>query len=655
MNNRMKNHRILATAGHVDHGKSSLVTSLTQTTMDRLPEEKLRGITIELGFAHMEIPGQHPDEPDWSIGIIDVPGHENFVKNMVAGVGAIDMALLVTAADDGWMPQTEEHLQILQYLGVQRGLIALTKSDLVSQDDLQMAIEFIKEETIGTFLESAPIIPTSIKDHRGIAQLRTSIRDILHKAPQPRDIGKARLSVDRAFSIKGIGTVVTGTLTDGIFQKDDSVQIVPGRLPSRIRTIQTYNDEVHASLPGTRTALNLTHVDVGSKAHHEASAIRRGSIILSQNSGGDSTKIHAWVHRSPRLDNGQYKLVRPMKHNTAVRFHIGGGNVPARIALLEKRVLAPGESCLAQITLERPVYGLAGDRFILRDWPEQGTLAGGIILDMAPEFRKLRDRSQVALLMDRLDNHSDARAIIFSWVKRDDRISISKLGDHLPFSSAEINRAIEALIQDGHAGIKQNFLVNAEWWQSYMDLGVELVQNEHRSRPERIGLRFNSVIARMVRDGLPTELTGEWRSGMERMGFVIQGEWIHHRSHKINLPVELVPAAEKIRKALRMDPFNSSLLRDNIQSKMDQSALQFLIDSGEVIQISPDVVLHSDSFNEALKKIVAFLDSNGPSTVSELKDTIGASRKMMVPLLELLDGRGITKRDGDKRSLASAR
>lgn len=448
--------------------------------------------------------------------------------------------------------------------------------------------------------------------------------------------------------------MVTGTLTDGIFQKDDSVQVIPGRIPSRIRTIQTYSAEVHSSLPGTRTALNLTHVDIGSKAHHEASAIRRGSVILSQNCGQDSMKIHAWVHRSPRLDNGQYRMARPMKHNTAIRFHIGGGNVPARIALLEKRVLAPGESCLAQITLERPVYGLAGDRFILRDWPEQATLAGGIILDMAPDFRRLRDRSQVTLLMDRLENHHDLKATLCSWVRRDAWIPLSKSGEYLPFSSADIHTAIEALIEDGHIGKKQNYLVHAEWWQSFINLGAELIQSEHRSRPERIGLRFNSVMARMVRDGLPSELTGGWRSEMESKGFVIQGEWIHHRSHRIKLPAELVPAAEKIRKALRMDPFNSSLLRDNIQSKTEESALQFLLDSGEVIQISSDVVLHSDSFNEALKKIVAFLNAHGPSTVSELKDTIGASRKLMVPLLELLDGRGITKRDGDKRSLLSS-
>ena len=643
--------RILATAGHVDHGKSSIARALTNVNTDRLPEEQKRGITIELGFAHFEIPGHKSPDVPYSIGLIDVPGHENFVKNMVAGVGAIDVALLVTAADDGWMPQTEEHLQILEYLGVENGLIALTKSDLVSGDDLEMAMEFVREEVQGTFLADAPIIPTSVKSGLGLEELKRTIAEILDKCPAPRNIGKPRLSVDRAFSIRGIGTVVTGTLTDGCLRKDDNVIIIPGSRKSRVRSIQHYNTEAEFSLPGTRTALNLAHAEISGHSRSEGDGIHRGSVVCSAGAAVESDNLHVLLERSARLTTGQYMMDRPLRHNSVVRFHTGGGNIPARISLLQQRTLEPGESCLAQIRLDHPTHILAGDRFIVRDWPEETTLAGGIVLDAAPGNHKISGKKQLELLNARRDDPTSPELFISTLLVREKYIRKDILTATAPFSCDTESTTLDTQEKSGRITQSGHFIIDKTWWKNFVDTAENMIRQEHKSRPERIGLRVNSLTSKLQRDGCPPEFIPTMRLHLESAGFQIRGEFIHHESHSISLPDNLKAPANRIRRTLLDDPYNPGNLRELIHSEADRMALQFLIDSGEVLRISDGIAIPSEVFNEAAARVVRFLESAGPSTVSDLKECVNASRKVMVPLLELMDARGITSRDGDLRSV----
>ena len=316
-------HFILATAGHVDHGKSALVEALTGIDPDRLPEEKARGITIDLGFAHLELLSTlNPQPSTIHLGIVDVPGHEDFVKNMVAGVGSIDLALFVVAADDGCMPQSEEHLQILSYLNVRRAVVALTKIDLAVDEKAVTAQ--LREQLAASPFAQAPIVPTSVVSGRGLDELKTTLARVLSQTPLPRDIGKPRLPVDRVFTLRGIGTVVTGTLTGGTLRRGQTVVIQPSGMTTRIRSLQNHNRDAEISGPGTRTALNLPDVE-GSPT---AAGIRRGDAITLPELGGPVNALDVTLEKSARLIGSNAAAARPLKDGSLVRVHHGSGNAP---------------------------------------------------------------------------------------------------------------------------------------------------------------------------------------------------------------------------------------------------------------------------------------------------------------------------------------
>jgi selenocysteine-specific elongation factor len=426
-------HFILATAGHVDHGKSALVKALTGTDPDRLPEEKLRGITIDLGFAHLELQSPFAPTSSFLLGIVDVPGHEDFVKNMVAGVGSIDSALLTVAADDGWMPQTEEHLQILTYLGVTRAVIAVTKIDL-AQDE-ESVIASIRATLRDTPFSDSPIVPTSVVSGRVLNELKPALAHILPNTAPPQDIGKPLLPVDRVFNLMGIGTVVTGTLTGGPLRVGQNIVIQPSGKTARIRSIESHNRRVEISGPGTRTALNLPNL-----IPHED--IRRGDVVTLSEFGEPSKTLDVLLEISSRAK-------RPLKEDARVRIHHGSGNVPAHIAFFAVKKLAAGERVLAQLRLEAPAFVFAGDRFVVRDWAEQDTLAGGIVLDANASKTLFRSEARMAFLDERAKAPADVQAYVLSQLKRQGAARRAELLIKSRFSDKEISSTVSRLVSEG--------------------------------------------------------------------------------------------------------------------------------------------------------------------------------------------------------------
>src|SRR5213596_3549106 len=382
-------HFILATAGHVDHGKSALVKALTGTDPDRLPEEKARQITIELGFAQLILQGAN--EQRFHIGIVDVPGHEDFVRNMIAGVGSIDLALFVVAADDGWMPQTEEHLQILTYLGVKRAVIALAKSDLGRTD---IVAEEIRNQLRKTFFARSPIVPTSVRTGEGIENLKSTLASEFATMQTQRDFGKPRLFVDRAFMLRGIGTVVTGTLTGGSIRRGQDVVVQPRNTSARVRSIQNHGRDIEMAHPGMRTAMNLPDVSIGENG------IQRGDLITTEDLGSPTAIFDVLVERSPRLKRNS-PAARPIKNGSSVQVHFGTSRTAAKITLFDRQALGAAQSAIAQLRLDSPILAFVGDRFVLRDSSEQNTIAGGTVLDPDANRANFRSAAQIQLLKER--------------------------------------------------------------------------------------------------------------------------------------------------------------------------------------------------------------------------------------------------------------
>jgi selenocysteine-specific elongation factor len=629
-------HFILGTAGHVDHGKSALIKALTGTDPDRLPEEQLRGITIDLGFAHLELPS--PADPSSSIllGIVDVPGHEDFVKNMVAGVGSIDLALLVVAADDGWMPQTEEHLQILTYLGVTRAVVALTKIDLVQ--DEKSATAAIREKLRGTPIAEAPIIATSVVSGRGLDDLKAALARVLASARPPADIGKPRLPVDRVFKLQGIGTVVTGTLSGGQLRRGQNVVIQPSGKSARIRTIQSHGRDVEASGPGSRTALNLS-LDAVEDVH-------RGDVITLGDFGGPSEILDVLVEISPRATHG-------IKDGARVHVHHGSGNVATRIAFPGGRDLAAGERAVAQMRLEAPAFVFAGDRFIVRDWAERITLGGAIVLDPDGNRKLFRSEVRQQFLDSRAQSIGDVSTFVSSQATYEGAARKSQLLVKSRFSGANISAAVLQLVASGQVVLAGDFIVDAARWQALRRRAVEAIDARHRVHPEQSGLPLTDLRAALSGELPVAELFDAVIVDLCAKEFVRIGTAIRRASHLPVLPPQLQAAGAKIRTMLAAKPLDPPSRKDLAPDVGSQQALRFLIETGEVAEINAEIAMSSESMKRATEMIRQFIRAHGPATTSDLRQMLGNSRRVAIPLLERLDRDGVTLRQGDKRSLRS--
>jgi selenocysteine-specific elongation factor len=631
---------ILATAGHVDHGKTAVIKALTGTDTDRLPEEKKRGITIELGFAHLELEGN-------SIGIVDVPGHEDFVKNMVGGVGSIDLALLVVAADDGWMPQTEEHLQILTYLGVSRAVVALTKSDLSASLDTVEAE--IRTQLSDSPFAAAPIIRTSVTHGRGIEELKTTLASEFSLiAPQP-DVGKPRLAVDRAFALRGIGTVVTGTLIGGELHKGDAIVVQPTALPGRIRAIQNHNRGVDEIGPGSRTALNLPDLSVASDRGQ--SGVWRGDVITLTQLGEASDVVDVLLTRSPRLG----ARTRPIKHGAIIRVHHGSGHRPARVFLQTGAGLGPGGSEIAQLRFDHPVFMFAADRFVLRDSSEQATLAGGVVLDPEGGAQSFRSVEQLKFLAERGRAPGSLAVFVRTQIMRDRVTRRAELLIKSPWNSEQIAAVISELTKTGAALERGDLVVDAPWWSDVRARAILAIDREHASHPDRTGLELVRLRNSLGMELRCAETLSALVEDLCADGFMRSGEVIHRASHRPSAPPSLQPAVARIRAALAGKPFDPPSRKELAPDATSQGALWFLRETKELLEIGPDLLLNRETEGEMRRIVSDFIRVKGAASVSDLRQALGSSRRVVVPLLEHFDRAGVTRRVGDKRVLASGR
>lgn len=642
-----RKHYMVATAGHVDHGKSAVVKALTGTDPDRLPEEKARGITIDLGFAHLEIASPTIPTERFSLGVVDVPGHEDFVKNMVAGVGSIDLALLVVAADDGWMPQTEEHLQILAYLGVTHAVVAVTKMDLFTGEEA-LLLRSLRERLQRSPFATAPLVPVSVVNGRGLDALRDTLGRVLAETPVPRDIGKPRLPVDRVFTLHGVGTVVTGTLSGGPLHRGENVIVQPVGRPARIRSVQTHNQDVASVEPGMRVALNLPDIVAGRWSHE---GVSRGAVITRSDLGRATDTLDVALERSPRRQVGVGSTLRPLKDGAIVRVHHAGASLPARVLLLDSSVLLPGERALAQVRFETPVFAFGGDRFIVRDWPEQMTLAGGMVLEPDADRRNFRGPAQRQLLEQRRQAPADPAVWVVSKLGRDQAIKRAGCLVKSRFSVMEIASAIGQLVQKGDVIEAGEWLVHAAWWQRRRDQAAAAIHDEHRAHPERPGLALTALRQVLAEEILDADVFDALVAQLLKQGFARVGTVIKAHSHRPALPPALQAAGTRLRASLAAKPFAPPARKELAADAASQTALRFLLETGEAVELGPDAVLSAENYQRAMVLVTALLRRHGAATAGEIRQALGTTRRVVIPLLEQLDRDGVTVRHGDQRRL----
>ena len=629
---------IIATAGHVDHGKSALVKALTGTDPDRLPEEKARQITIDLGFAELNLTAPNGDKIH--AGIVDVPGHEDFARNMIAGVGSIDLALLAVAADDGWMPQTEEHLQILTYLGVHRAVIALTKFDLGNVETITAQIRNQLEQTPFT---NCQIIPTSVRTGQGLSDLKDSLAHEFAELRPARDIGKPRLFVDRAFVLRGVGTVATGTLSGGSIRRGQDVVVQPRNISARIRSIQNHGRDIELAQPGMRAAMNLPDVSIGEKE------MQRGDLITAQSLGSPNGMIDALIERSPRLKRNS-PASRPIKDGSYVQVHFGTSRTAAKITLFHGDAVAAGKSAIARLRLDSPILAFVGDRFVLRDSSQQNTIAGGTVLDPDADPANFRSAPHIGLLKERATAPHDVDVCVRSQLKRDAFAESKTLLVKSNFSTDEIHDVLSRLGQHGEVVVADDIVADASYWRDLINSAARIIDRAHEQNPERRGVDVSEFRAEL---GIQSDkLFGAVISELTRNGFVRSEIRIARVSHRPSLPPELVSAAENIRATLSAKRFDPPDRKAFSQDRHLQQALRFLIEQGEIVEISSEIVLLRDAVEQMRNAVTELLSKHGSVTASQVRQKIGTTRRVIIPFLEYLDRIGVTRRIGDERVLA---
>jgi selenocysteine-specific elongation factor len=616
---------IVGTAGHIDHGKTALVKALTGIDADRLEEEKRRGITIDIGFAHLQL------TPALRLGFVDVPGHERFVKNMLAGVGGIDLVLFVIAADESIKPQTREHFDICRLLGIPHGIVALAKSDMVEPDILELVRMEVEEFVAGSFLEDAPVVAVSAVTGAGLDELRGELQRASAVVAEKSSAGHFRLPLDRAFTVKGFGTVVTGTLVSGAVRKEQEVELYPAGRRLRVRGVQVYGAPADEALAGQRTALNLADI--------EPAELARGMVLAAPGVFRSISQFDCSLELLPSA--------KPLKHRAPVHFHAGTAEIEAQVRLLEgATVLKPGQRAWARIVLRKPALLLPGDRFIIRMFSPVVTIGGGVVLDtVAIRYRKA-DR-----VAERLHTLAEAPAAgRIALLVRESKYGMSMADlvarTGLPAGEIEATSATAPLLAFKYP---QPWFADRAWFQSTREKLLRVVREFHQKNPLLPGIPKQDLRGRELPDSPPFLIDALLAQSKE---IAVEGENVRLASHKLVLKQDEEQARAAIERAfeqagLAVPALPDVLAKSGVEAARARSLLQILLRDKRLVRVSEDLVFH----HAAMENLRAMLAAHKGErfNVGTFKDWTGISRKYAIPLLEYLDRERVTRREGDER------
>ncbi len=632
--------RVIGTAGHVDHGKSTLVKALTGIDPDRLKEEQQRAMTIDLGFAWLTLPSGE------SVGVVDVPGHIDFIKNMLAGVGGIDAALFVIAADEGVMPQTREHLAILDLLEIPRGVIAVTKIDMIEDEDwLELIQADIAETMTGTVLSNAPIIPVSALRGTGLKTLIQTLDQLLTQAPPRPNRGRPRLPIDRVFSMSGFGTVVTGTLLDGQLQVGQEVEILPQGLKTRVRGLQSHKKTVELAQPGSRTAVNLTGLSTTDVA--------RGNVLTTP----------GWLEPSQLIDV-QLRLLpdspRALRHNQEVEIFTGATEVSGYTRLLGVRELEPGQTGWVQLRLAERIPIIKGDRFIIRQPSPSLTIGGGVVVDPLPRRRHRRFRPDLLKRLETLLAGTPEDVLVGELDRRGPTPVQTLLAEcRLPLETA--SAALTELLKKGDAFTltdsvgqavslpqPKTLVASRAGWATLLGHMTTVLLDYHSRFPLRAGIPRGELKSRLK---LETRLFNETVQRGQQEGMLAGVETtVRLASHQVKFAPAQQAAVDKLLADFRRVPYNTPLPKD-VAAAVGEDVMLSLIEGEQLTRLSPDVILLTETYRDFVAWLRTYLGQHPTVNVAQVRDTFNTSRKYALALLEYTDEQRITKRVGDERVL----
>ncbi len=631
-------HVIIGTAGHVDHGKTALIKALTGIETDRLQEEKKRGITIELGFAHL-------DWPDGTqAGIVDVPGHEKFIKNMLAGAGGIDLAMLVVAADDGFMPQTVEHLDILTLLGVKDGMVVITKADTVDPEWLEMMQEEIHQRVEGSFLEGKPIMAVSAFTGQGIPELKEALRQLVHKASEKSMRVPFRLPVDRVFSVDGFGTVVTGTLIEGSMHEGDAAELVPSGTQTRIRNLQVHGKDVTTAYAGQRVAVNLAGL--------KKTDIQRGDCVAKPDSIRTSRMLDV------RLQNLRSSR-RIILNDTQVHLYHGATVLLAKVVLLGQDELHPGQSCYAQLRLAEPIATKKGDRFVIRFYSPLETIGGGVILDDCPQRHKRSETGIIEALKIRESGSSGAQVLQVLAEFGSQLPTAAQLAAKLRCDESEAGEQVRDLVAQGKAvepmtGKYTAASVMDQIWGTCRDILAQY----HKVNPLHAGMKAAELRQKLFKnmdqpsaDALLGALRSEGKVTRVSDRYALSDFVITLTKRQRNIRDKLI---QTYKKAGLESPATDDVMASFPQNERTDAkqVLESLVTSGDIVMLTPQICWYKDVYVNVCQVVQKHFDENETLTLGQLRDLLNSSRKYTLAVLEYYDKNRITKKDGDLRRLA---
>ncbi|MFZ5570925.1 MAG: selenocysteine-specific translation elongation factor [Thermodesulfobacteriota bacterium] len=632
---------ILGTAGHIDHGKTSLIKALTGTDTDRLKEEKERGITIELGFAALDLPsGQH-------LGIVDVPGHEKFVKNMVAGATGIDLVAMVIAADEGVMPQTREHMEICSLLDIRYGLVVLTKVDMVDEEMLELATEDVRDFVRGTFLEGAPIVNVSSITGQGLPELLTALDQLSARIPDQEVSTLFRLPVDRVFSMKGFGTVITGSLISGRIAVGETIMVYPSRITSKVRGIQVHNQSVETAFSGMRTAINFQGL--------EKTAVNRGDVLARP----DTLKPGYMIDLQLQFLSSNEK---PMKNRTRVRFHTGTSEIMGNIILLDREELAPGETAIVQIRLDTPVSLVKQDRFVIRSYSPVRTIGGGQVLNPIPVKYKRFKPEIIAGLEKLIDGPAEALIEFHAGQARFAGVSFTDLILMTNLPEKQLQTAISGLLSRKHLiqiDKENRVFLHGDAFGELQTACIGILEQYHKKNPLKGGMPREELRSKLP-EKPDAKLINLVMGQLVKSGRIVQAEdSVRLADHAVSLAVDQAEVSRKIvaiyKSAELSPPYFTELSKTlEIDAATAKAVLLLLVEQREIVKVKEDLYFHRLAIESLKTRLVDFLKAKGELSTPQFKEMTEVSRKYLIPLLEFFDSQNVTIRVGDLRKLRNA-